>query len=242
MKKIILIIAIAFVTVSSAFAQSQLYFGASGLGITTWTTNQNNYGFQEMDYAVRFGFGGNVTIGFDFNDHLGLKTEIGWASLGQNYKDTFGDTNTIRRNISMNYLQIPLLFKYRGGSESMKFYGAVGPQFNFLMNSKQTFTSDYPMPFDTITTPSGKQIYYMQEDITDRYESMDIMLRMDFGAEFYFTENLFLNAGLSFAYGLMDINATDWQIEDTDGNYNPSHNIYGGVQVGINYILPLGKK
>jgi hypothetical protein len=225
-------------------SQKQLYFGLAGSGLSSVITNQNNYGLPfEMDYKVTFGGSGNVNMGFDFNNHMGLKLEIGFAKLGQNYQDTYKDT-VYSRNIKLNYLQIPLMFKYRTGSDVVKFYVMAGPQFNILLSASQKYlkNEDY---FDEPVTPENwtKPIVIGEKTITDRYNSLDIMGRLDVGVDIAVTSNLFLNVGMTMAYGFMDINATDWQIPDHSSNtYNPSHNIYGGINFGINYVLPLGAK
>ncbi len=140
MKKTISIIAFAILlTASTAFAQKQLYVGASGAFINSWMTNQNNYGLPfEMDYAIKVGGVGNVNIGFDFSKNIGLKIEAGYGVLGQKYKDEYQDT-VYTRTIQLNYLQFPLLFKFRSNGEVARFYIMAGPQFNLLMSAKQKY-------------------------------------------------------------------------------------------------------
>jgi hypothetical protein len=224
-------------------SQKQLYFGLSGTGLSSIITNQNNYGLGfEMDYAATFGAAGNVNIGFDFSNHIGLKLEVGFANLGQKYEDTRmeNDTNVrYTRNVQLNYLQIPLLFKFRTGGEVVKFYVMAGPQLNYLLSATQKYLRN-DMVDDRIVPGSLEEIG--KETITDRYNSIDIIGRIDLGVDIQLAANLFLNAGMSMGYGLTDINASDWQYKDSDGNYNPSHNIYGGLNVGINYTLPIGSK
>jgi len=224
-------------------AQKRLYFGLAGTGLSSVIINQNNYGLPfEMDYAFTMGVGGNANIGFDFNEHIGLKLEIGWAKLGQKYDDLYNDT-IYTRNVKLNYLQIPLLFKFRTGGEVAKFYVMAGPQFNILLSAKQEYLKQEDI-WDDEYTPGGwtQPIKIGESTITDRYNMLDIMGRIDFGVDIQIIPNLFLNAGLTFAYGFMEINAPDWQIKNSDGNYDPSHNAYGGMTVGINYVLPVGGK
>jgi hypothetical protein len=244
MKKTIAAITISFLFITgSLMAQSQLYFGIAGSGLGTVITNQNNYGLPfEMDYAFTMGGSGNVNVGFDFNKNLGLKLEIGWAKLGQKYEDTYWDT-IYTRNVKLNYLQIPLMFKFRAGGEVAKFYVMAGPQFNILLSASQEYYKH-----DSIFTNNGypnwnKPTLIGESDIKERYNTLDIMARIDLGVDINFTKNLFMNVGLTMAYGLMDINATDFQNPlNTPGyEYNASHNLYGGINVGINYVLPFSK-
>ena len=224
-------------------AQKQLYFGLAGTGLSSVITNQNNYGLPfEMDYKVTFGGAGNATIGFDFNKSVGLRLEIGVSKLGQNYKDNYKDT-VYTRNIKLNYLQLPLMFKFRTGGEIAKFYVMAGPQFNILLAASQQYLKQEVI-FDEYYRPVdwSEPILIGKETITERYNALDIMGRVDFGTDIQLTGNLFLNAGLTLAYGFTDINASDYQIPDKDGNYNPSHNFYGGITFGINYLFPVGTR
>ncbi|MCX6276875.1 MAG: porin family protein [Bacteroidetes bacterium] len=241
MKKTLSIIAIAILlTASTAFSQKQVYFGLGGSFLSTWTTNQNNYGLPfEMDYVSTFGGNGNLNIGFDFNNNIGLKLEVGYGVLGQKYKDSH-EGSDYTRNVSMNYLQIPLLFKFRTSGDIARFYLMAGPQFNMLLSANQKYNKNGIIDTLTIINPITLQrIKVGEETITDRYTSLDIMGRIDLGVDISLSSRLFLNVGLTMAYGLMDLNATDWRIPDHTYNYNPSHNLYGGINIGLNYLIPL---
>ena len=222
-------------------AQKQLYFGAAGTALSSVIINQNNYGLPfEMNYDVTMGGSGNAIIGFDFNKHVGLRLEIGWAKLGQKYSDEYMDT-IYTRNVKLNYLQIPLMFKFRTGGEVARFYLLAGPQFNILLSASQKYMKHDDIPVGNYTPSEWtKPILIGEETITDRYNSLDVMGRLDFGIDITVAKNLFLNVGLTMAYGFMDINATDWQIKPYNSDYSPSQNAYGGINFGINYVLPIG--
>jgi hypothetical protein len=245
MKKTIFTAIIAlFFMAGPVMSQSQLYFGLSGTGLSSVITNQNNYGLPfEMDYTFTMGAGGNVNIGFDFGKHIGLKLEAGWVKLGQKYEDIYNDT-VYTRNIKLNYLQIPLMFKFRTGGEVAKFYVMAGPQFNFLLSASQEYLKNAQTWNDTIPGNLTIPTKIGESTITDRFNSLDIMARIDLGVDIVLTQYLFLNGGLTMAFGLTDINATDWQnpVKNPTYEYNPSHNLYGGINFGINYVLPLGSK
>jgi hypothetical protein len=240
MKKILsLVIAIIFLASGSAISQKRLSFGITGTSMITGFTNQNHYGLTDMDYKVTFGMAGCANIGFDFNKHLGLMLQIGYSGLGQSYKDVVHDT-TITRDIRMNYLQIPLMFKFRTGGKVIRFFLMAGPQLNYLLSAKQTYYKNGVVPDDKIINPiTNKPVKIAEETITDRYNAIDVMGRLDLGIEISLIKNLYLNTGFSFAYGLMDINASDWQIKNSDGNYDPSNNFFGGFHVGVNYCFEL---
>jgi hypothetical protein len=240
MKKLLSLLMLAFILISGpAFSQKRLSFGVTGTPMFTGMTNQNNYGLSDMDYKATFGMAGCANIGFDFNNHLGLVLQIGYSGLGQSYTDFIKDT-TYARDIRLNYLQIPLMFKFRTGGSVARFYLMVGPQLNYLFSATQTYFKGDATTDDQVYNPFlQKWTKLGEETITDRYNSIDVMGRLDLGVEISLLKNLYLNGGLSLAYGFLDINASDWQIKDSSGNYNPSNNFFGGFHVGINYCFEL---
>jgi len=216
-------------------AQQRLYFGANGTLMSTWTTNQMNYGKPDMDYKLTFNPAGNINIGYDFGKNFGLIFQAGYAILGQKYEDEINDTSYTRR-VSMGYIPFTLMFKYRTTGELARFYVMAGPQFNLLIKAKQDYFRN-DSTFDETITWMDDVVKISEEDITEQFTSFDIMARVDFGVEISIIDNLFVTAGLSLGYGLLDINDPDWQMNNADGDYNPSHNTFGGFSIGINYCL-----
>jgi hypothetical protein len=233
-----LLISLCFLVLSGPLAaQSRLYFGANGSMLNTWTTNQMNYGYPDMDYQFTVNMGINANAGYDFNKSVGVLLQLGYAKLGQKYTDQINDTNYSRR-VGMNYFQIPLMFRYRTSGEIARFYVMAGPQFNILLSAEQTYYKNDATPFDSVWNEKlNKPVLIGETDITDRFTTFDIMARVDMGVEITLIENLFLTAGLSMAYGLMDVNDEAWRYNNSDGVYNPSHNAYIGFSVGVNYCF-----
>ena len=244
MKKFYSLIFLAlFLTAGQAVAQKQLYFGGGGTGISAWFINQNNYGYQDLDVKASISYGFNANAGFDFNKSIGIKLELGFQKLGQDYTKDKADTS-FTRNIGLNYFQLPLLFKFRTGGEKVKFMAALGPQFDFLLSANQKYyytLKDINGEYDYDKYIPGTTELISENDITNRFNSVDIQARLDLGVEIIVIKNLFIDAAFSFTYGLTDIIAPDYQYEDRDGNYNPVHNAYLGFNVGINYCLDFSK-
>lgn len=237
MKKTLPLLIFAMLLAAGAgFGQKRLSFGVTGTGMLTGLSNQHTYYdtiHGEMDWKPTLGFAGCVNVGFDFNKNLGLMLQLGYSGLGQSYEDAVDDTVYVR-DIKLNYFQIPLMFKFRTSGEVARFYVMAGPQINILFSAKQNYYKNDLVPDDEYYNPNiGQWVKVGEEDITDRFNSIDVMGRLDLGAEVSLLDNLYLNGGLSFAYGFMDVNADDWK--DSDGN--SSNNFFAGFHVGINYCF-----
>jgi len=107
MKKIYTsLVAVLLFACIPAIAQKGLYFGLAGTIQSTWITNQNNYGLPEMDYKTSFGGAGNLNVGYDFTNHLGIKIEVGYGKFGQKYTDKMGDSTFSREVKVYDLIQI----------------------------------------------------------------------------------------------------------------------------------------
>jgi len=224
----------------AGFGQKTFYFGLGGYYGASGVVNQNDYGLPELDYEVPASFGYNANLGYSFTKNIGIKMEIGYARLGQKYSDT-RDSVDYTRDVKLGYLTVPVLFKYNSGGKTARFYLLAGLQMGFLMSANQEYLAD-GVPFDTtVTDINGEPFNVGEKDIKTRLSSFDVMGRLDLGVDITLAENLFLNAGLTMAYGFLDLNADAYRMNDYSGNYSASHNFYGGFNLGISYCIPLKK-
>ena len=118
----------------------------------------------------------------------------------------------------------------------------VGPQFCFLQKAEQTYTVDgNDFSFEK-EDKDGDTFDVGATDIKDRYNDTDISLVLDLGADIFVVEGmLYLSAGARVFYGLTDINASAYQIENHEGKYEPSHNAGVTFMFGLHYIIAGGK-
>jgi hypothetical protein len=235
---IILCFAVAHVNAQKA---GKFELGLQGGVSSTWIINQNNYGLPELDYDSYVGNGFNLQLGYNINNEMGVFTEVGFTKQGQKYKGDMNQYDVVYRKIDMNYLNIPLFFKYTYGETRARFRLLVGPQFSFLQKAEQEYTLDGKNASDElakINDLDGVEFDPGAKDITDRYNSMDIMAVLDLGADiFLIGEMLYLSVGGRFYYGFNDINAGNYQLKNIDDNYDPSHNGGGGLYLGIHYVI-----
>lgn len=239
---------IAGLTTVTAQKEKNFEIGAQfGYG-SHWIINQNNYGIQEMDYEPYWGSGFNFQAGYNFTENLGLFTEVGVLNQGQKYSDNtiHGIEVDAERTVDLKYLNVPVFFKYSAGNTKAHFRLLAGPQFCFLQKAEQEYlVNGEPLPDEELfykTNLEGEDFFVGETNIEDRYNSLDVALVIDLGADIFVMENiLYLSVGARMFYGLTDINADAYQMKNYDGDYNPSHNAGGTLYFGVHYIIN-GKK
>ncbi len=240
----ITLILICFVMVSvNAQKAKKFELGLQAGYSNTWIINQNNYGLPELDYDTYWGLGYNFQAGYNFNNEMGVFIEVGMTNQGQNYKGNMNNYNTVERTIDMKYLNVPVFFKYSYGESMARFRLLVGPQFGFLQTAEQTYKvdgtdiNDIPK-FQDWEMSNGDKVNVGQKDIKERFNSMDIAFVLDLGADiFVMPEMLYISVGFRGYYGFTNINASDYQVENIDGNVDASHNAGGGFYLGFHYVI-----
>lgn len=228
MKKIYTLLLALAIVLPASYAQKGLNIGANGAFISPSIVNQNSWGNgHEYDYEVTFTNSFGFDVGYNFTDNFGIYSGFWFMTLGQNYSDSYDDASW-ERELRFKYNTIPVMFKYTGIESSVNFVAGIGILYSMMSEASQTWTKD-GNAWDP--TDLGKA------DVTDRFESSDIILNAELGARIVVIDNLYVDATLNLGYGLKDINAADWQTPDNGGVYNASHNVYGGFKIGVAYVL-----
>jgi len=110
-------------------AQNFQYGVKAGMNQSTYRGETNSGLFKMEVYA-------GIFANYQFNKNFGLQTEFVYSRLDS--RDTL---NGDKINISLNYLQVPILFQYNlSNYEQFKFI--LGPQFGYLLNSKLKVDND----------------------------------------------------------------------------------------------------
>jgi hypothetical protein len=238
MKKLIFLIipVILFSLNTEAQKGKEVILGMGGAFTNVWIINQNFYGEPQIDYAPKLGYAAGVNLGYDINGNAGIMTEFHYSLQGQKYD---GKQNGIKttRNIDLRYMNIPLFFKYAFGQDLTRFRVLIGPQMGILLEATQEYlvagerkTTRVP-DLDNIMFETGAK------DIKKRFEKIDFGIAVDIGTDIKLSGEFFLSAGIRGNYGFKDINAEPYRLTNLDGEYNPSHNLWGGVYLSINYRI-----
>jgi opacity protein-like surface antigen len=256
MRKLILCLLVATSTVS-IFAQKGLHIGGN-IGVNSvWILNQNNYGFSEMDYELKFGAIAGLAGGYNFTPNAGIELQLNYAMLGQNYFDVirdFGPIDSVTgkpdktdtyRYVKMSYLQVPVLFRYQTTKEKkdkVEFHVMAGPAVGLLLSADQSYEADVDGNgsvelLDYAIAPESAVDAFNATDPVEEpeeyFSSMDIGLQLDLGVDIYVSDELYVTPALKTYYGITDINSEPTR--EIDG-YTASHNAFVGISVGIHYI------
>jgi len=235
-RSLFIAILILFVGIIHVSAQKGFSIGIGGDYNAIFIQNQNTYGQTLWEYDKSLGGAVNLQLGYNFFNWFGLKMEVGYTRMGQNYFDQENNP-TVTRSIKLNYITVPLMIRMSVGGKVLRFYAAAGPQFAFLSSAKQDYLKN-GVPLPKFYNPEiHDSIDVSKNDIKDRYSSFDLMARIDLGLDIIFFNRLAFNIGISTAYGLTDINATDWRLKNNKGEYKASHNFYAGLNFGLRYCF-----
>ena len=239
MKKL-MIAALMCLTVAAASAQD-FRIGAKGAFNSTWLFN-NNISDQGnvVDYASTFGASFGLSSQLYFNENLGVLLDILYSSNNQNLEGEILDEH-YESTTKVKYLDLPLLLRIssEGGA-----YVEFGPQFSLLMGAKEDLAFDHPLPTD-----------YTDRDVKDYFNGFGIAPILGFGVDISASDNLLINIGLRFGYGVSDatVKRTEAELDaltddqhsfygdlahtnaDNEYSYQKTNRAFGGFTLGIIY-------
>ncbi len=240
MRNFLSLLAFCLGLVTLSQAQTGLRIGIQGGGYVTGVVNNPSSNYQG-DYSIdvanpytkfkeKYGYSIGGVLGFGISRSFGFQAEFNYAGIGQKAKNGDG---TLVRDITLNYFQIPLLIKVATPEGAVRFYALLGPQAQFFISESHTYTASDNnastiFKVGTVSTNSN------------RYSNFDIGAALGLGVDIYPTDQLYINAGLRFYYGFLDINATGFRNQGNamiSSSYSASNNVYGGLNLGIHYLL-----
>ncbi|MEZ0130261.1 porin family protein [Flavobacterium sp. LBUM151] len=210
MKKIMLTAA-AVMAFAFSNAQGTKFGVKAGLNLTNLTGD-----VEDASSKVGFHVGGFAE--FKLTEKFAIQPEILFSTQGAKSEgtDAFEDY-TYEDNLSLNYLNIPVLAKFY---ITEKFSVEAGPQLGILLSAK----SKYKQVFEGET-------YSEDVDVKDSYKSIDFGFNV--GTGYNFTENL--SVGLRYTIGLSNVYDTTDSFEDFDfGDVSVKNSVFA-LSVGYKF-------
>jgi hypothetical protein len=222
----------------NGYAQKGFLIGANAMPLNSNIINQNTWGNgREYDYKPTYNFSFGIDVGYNFSDNVGIRSGYWFTDLGQQYLDSYSSSEW-ERTLTLKYNMIPVMLMFNGTGSKINFLGGVGVVIANLQEAQQEWLRDGQQYSEIIQNPiTGDDFDLGATDVTERFNSSDLFISLDLGARVLLGEKLVLDATLDFGYGLTDINHEDWQIPNGSGVYDPSHNAYAGLKIGLAYLL-----
>jgi len=239
------VIIIICVFVQSSFAQ-EVRIGVKGAFNSTWlfNTNISDRG-ESADYQASWGSHLGLAFNYYFTEDLGIGVDLLYVTHTQNFLgntfDGSGNGFAYTGEEVLTYLDIPVLFRIssEGGP-----YVEIGPQVGLLLGGKE----DFYLAYDALNI-----IQYKDADYKKDFNSVNVAAVLGFGYDIKASDNLFVNLGLRFGYGLTDATVkfpeNDFDIpfnhsafsgfahSDVKGDYNytKTNRAFGGLMLGLIY-------
>jgi opacity protein-like surface antigen len=219
MKKTILLTLMTVTTlltvITGAKAQKGLYVGVQGAAQVSVMFNETDADQPGADYKSKFGTAFGVNAGYNFGKHMGVGTEVTYATIKQRYID-----NSSSFTQKFNYLKIPVLFTYNTNPErKVMFTAKAGPQLGILLRSKITDASNSALNGNT----------------KDQYKKLTFGAMAGAGVRMRMLDNVYLDAGLH-----VDGTISNTENKDYKGfaaNRSKAHDLNMGLEVGIKYFF-----
>ncbi len=237
MKKLSAIVGFALLALNG-YTQKGFTIGANVMPLNINIINQNTWGNgREYDYKPTYNFSFGIDVGYNLSDHMGISTGYWFTNLGQQYLDSYSGSDW-ERTLTLKYNMIPVMVRFNGTGSKVNFLGGAGVVIANLQEAQQEWLRDGAPYSETIENPITLESFDLgATDVTERFNASDLLISLDLGARISFGEKLYLDATLNVGYGLNDINHPDWQIPNGSGIYDPSHNAYAGLKLGLAYVL-----
>lgn len=251
--KLLLFSVITFMTLQLQ-AQTQFFAGINGGYVAKAIINQNNYGQSEMDYVQGYSPVFGLTLGVDLgNKHL-VRLEPQLLSIGQPYEDQIGST-MLNKDVQLDYIHIPLTYTLvvnggsKGENQGVNFFITAGFYAGILNDASMDLSINDQtaslFQFSTVGggNPNTAALVALLPgdgnvaDYKEMYNSTDFGGIFGFGVQGFITEKLKFSAEIRTGASLGDINAETWRLNNKDGLYEPSRNLYGGLLLGLSYYF-----
>ncbi|KAF5030576.1 Outer membrane protein beta-barrel domain protein [anaerobic digester metagenome] len=253
MKKILLLLLLVPFGLGAGFAQKgfniQLVVqpGKSGLNGDMYSKTVSGYTNAPIYKDFTFGLSGGINGVYNFTNHFGISTGLGYSHQGQNYTDFElyepGDSTSpyaYENTVSLSYLTIPLrLIVSTNTDNSFSFSCHAGVYLGVLLSYKNTYKKNFGTTSYYTETMQGESItvdYYnvYSGSFTKEYElvgkpfkSIDFGLTLGTGVQKKISDKLAVQIILNYQMGFGDVKNLNCKYSpSTDPNRQLIHRNY----------------
>jgi len=191
-----------------------------GLSVANQITQDPVYGDAYSDNS-KAGFYGGVSVSVPISYGWFVQPELSYSGMGTNYYyNGQGDDYNGNMNLNMNYLNLPVLFRY---SQPFTGFGVLfGPQYSYLLSAN--------------TQPSGSaKKDFEKGDVTPDYKRSDFSGVL--GLEYYFPNDGSggTQFGLSARYQFGFLNVNNGGVTYDDGSMAKVRNNAFFITAGVRF-------
>ncbi len=243
-----------FFTSSFYFAHSQsLDIGVRGaLGYTDLINSNISSGAEENSrFVLSYNFGFHSA--FNFKNGSGLELDILYGTLKQGYSGSFSEAGNLP-GVGINYqagesytgetvltiIEIPFLYRYEGQS-GLYFEAGIG--YDMILSA--TYSATYSSPSFSVSY-NTKSVYPAG--------NFPVIGGVGWDIDISGTNDFYLNLGIRFAYGVLDLGGVDGHGQELLGprssliyynnygapyysSYHETHSIEASFNVGLFYSI-----
>jgi len=244
MRKLTLFV-LALFAANLSFAQKGIEVGLEFTPAVTFVLNDNDFAEgDDLNFRGTFGFNTGLSLGYNFNDGIGISSGILFSRQGQNYITDYASVSKANQNTferQLGYIRVPLLLKFNGDpTASSSSYFRIGPHFDFLRSARYTY--------------DDKSLFNIDSDINllkdAPYDGLSIYNKFVFGVTLEFGGSANINEYLKLTFMLHmsgNLNSEDLDaviiyprdiiLQAPFFERAPTYNVMGGINVGFRYTI-----
>ncbi|MFN7118281.1 MAG: porin family protein [Saprospiraceae bacterium] len=212
MKPFVKILALLLLFTTGTWTLLQAQVGLGLRGGVLWTKAELEQGDDKFDNDYLMGYTGSLFAEIGISEAFAIQPEVVFLQKG--YKNTIEDDGIYERKLMMNYLEVPVLAKWRIGSETIKAQLLLGPTFGYAL--------------DGTVKANGEKTDLDLDDVT----------RLDIGVLFGAGFDIPLGPGSVFVDGRYGLGITNL---NNAANADDFHWHNRTISVGVGYIYRIGK-
>lgn len=244
-------------------AQPRVHFGLTTAVNSTFVLDKGLSTDPRYDGAMTYKWSPvGFTAGIDFSNKFGLQLESIKAAQGQLYQIVDAYEQVVgARSIDLNSLQIPLLFRFMGGSDKaarMNFH--IGPQLSFLQSGAETMyhgaarmhiPEGEAIPEGAVPIGDGLYEVPQLDPVTllsdaaaqeiERFKDREVQLVFGLGMDIDLLKHFYLSVGVRGNYSFTDLRNEQLidliRDQDLDDVLDQRANLLVGFQLGLHWIV-----
>lgn len=208
-------------------AQTNWSIGIESGLISSGIENQNPYGISKLPSVKTSGMSHSLVFSRTIKPGLSIQLAPTYMEMGQNYIDQRNQGDYIR-NISLDYISVPLMLSKDFGSSKLKINAQGGFCGSYLLRSQ--YDESTLLTEASIPGPINTEVN------SDRFNSLDLGFRAGLGATVDIIPALTLKARYSVLSSITDLNSDDYIYQpEYKLEYKKSRNVASLLNLGVYY-------